>query len=135
MLNPPLAEPQDRILGNIESILSVRPVRITDVIGGTPTYGEQTTENRYPVRVSVEIELDIVVSEYGFGLGVFGQTRAIVQPNMLDITSPVALEKTYDWKPRQVNRTIKRSLTVFATLDAKKEKQDALDDFRVEKIV
>ena len=135
MLNPPFTEPTDRILGTIEGILSVRPVRITDVIGGAPTYGEKTAQDRYPVRISVEIELDIVVSEYGFGLGVFGQTRAILQPNMVDSTSPVTLEKTFDWKPREINKTIKRSLTVFATLDAEKEKLDVLDDFRIEKIV
>ena len=135
MLNPPFAEPQDRILGTIEGILSVRPVRITEVIGGAPTYGEQTAQDRYPVRISVEIELDIVVSEYGLGLGVFLQTRAIVQPNMVDSTSPVTLEKTYDSRPQEINKTIKRSLTVIATVDAEKEKQGVLDDFRIERTV
>lgn len=135
MLNPPFAEPKDRIYGTIESILSVRPVRVADVIGGAPTYGEEMAQDRYPVRISVEIELDIVVSEYGFGLGLLGQTRAIVQPDMIDSTSPVTLEKTFDWKPREITQTIRRSLTVFATLDAEKEKEDVLDDFRIEKIV
>ncbi|MBF0529557.1 MAG: DUF4935 domain-containing protein [Deltaproteobacteria bacterium] len=135
MLNPPWAEPQNRILGDIESILSVRPIRITDVIGSAPAYGEPTPENRYPVKISVEIEIDIAVSEYSFGLGIFRQTKAIVQPNMLDTASPVKLEKTFDWKPRQVNKTINRSLTVFATLDAEKEREGALNDFRIERII
>ena len=134
MLNPPLAEPEDRIYGTIEGILSVRPVRVTDVIGDAPTYGEKPAINRYPVRISVEIELNIVVREYG-GFGLLGQTRAIVQPNMLDSTSPVPLEKTFDWKPREITRTIRRSVTVLATLDSEKEKMDNLDDFRIEKIL
>ena len=134
MLNPPLAEPEDRIYGTIEGILSVRPVRVTDVIGDAPTYGEKPAINRYPVRISVEIELNIVVREYG-GFGLLGQTRAIVQPNMLDSTSPVPLEKTFYWKPREITRTIRRSVTVLATLDSEKEKMDNLDDFRIEKIL
>jgi hypothetical protein len=135
MLNPPLAGSADRIWGTIKGILSVRPVRITNVIGGTPPYGEQTAQDRYPVRISVEIEIDVVINEYDFGLGLFGQTRAIVQPSMVDSTSPVILERTLDWKPREINETIKRSLTVLATLDAEKKKLDILDDFRIEKVV
>lgn len=136
-LNPPSAELYDHIIGTIESILSVRPVRITDVIGGGPTYGEETAKDRYPVRISVEIELEIVVNEPGFGLlGLLGpQARAIVQPDMLDSTSPVTLEKkTYNWKPREIVKTIRRALTVFATLDAQKEKHAVFDDLRIEKV-
>ena len=136
MINPPSAELHDRIVGTIESILSVRPVRITDVIGGAPTYGEETAKDRYPVRISVEIDLEIVVTEPGSWLGLLGpQARAIVQPDILDSASPVSLEKkTYDWKPRSIVKTIKRLLTVLATLDAQKEKNDVFDDLRIEKV-
>lgn len=135
-INPPSAELYDRVIGSIESILSVTPVRITDVIGGAPTYGEETAKDRYPVRISVEIELEIVVNEPGIGLGLLApQARAIIQPDILDGTSPVTLEKkTYDWKPREIVKTIRRLLTVFATLDAKKEKEDVFDDLRIEKV-
>jgi len=85
--------------------------------------------------VSVEIELDVVVSEYGMGLGMFGQTRAVVQPDMLDQKSPVVMERTFDWKPREFSRTIKRRLSILATLDAKKEKSGILEGFRIEKIL
>lgn len=135
MLNPPLAKPLERISGTIESILSIRPIRIIDVIGGTPTFGEQTAEGRYPVQILVEIELDIVVSEYPAGLGLFMRTRAIVQPDMLDDKSPVTLQNSFDWTRKEFTRTIQRNLTVFATLDAEKEKTGTLDDFRIEKIV
>lgn len=110
-------------------------MEITNVIGGTPPYGEQMAQGRYPVSISIGIELDIVVSEYDSGLGVFGQTRAIVQPNMLDNASPATLEKTYNWIPRRINKTIKRRVTVLATLDAEKEKLGVLEDFKIEKIV
>lgn len=136
-INPPSAEMYDRIVGTVESILSVRPVRIIDVIGGAPTYGEETAKDRYPVRISVEIELEIVVTEPGFGFGLLGgpQARAIVQPDILDSTSPVTLEKkTFDWKPREIVKTIRRALTVFATIDAQKEKTDIFDDLRIEKV-
>ena len=132
---PSFGEPTDQINGTIEAILSVRPVRIIDVIGGAPIYGEKTAQNRYPIQIFVEIELDIVVNEYDFGLGGFGQARAILQPNLVDSTSPVTLDRTFAWKPRETNKTIKRSLTVLATLDAEKEKDDVFDDFRIEKIV
>jgi hypothetical protein len=137
MLNPPFVEKgEDRIYGTIESILSVKPTKITEVIGGAPTYGEEPAQDRYPVRISVQLELDIVVRDYGPGLGLFGQTRAIVQPDMLDGSSPVALERAgSDWMPRETTKTIKRDLTVLATLDAEKEGKGILDDFRIEKIV
>lgn len=134
-INPPSAELYDRIIGTIESILSVTPLKITDVIGGAPTYGEQPPKDRYPIRISVEIEMEIVVQEPVFGLGLLGpQARAIVQPDALG-ASPVTFEKrSYDWKTREVARTIRRSLTVFATLDAQKEKNDIFDDLRIEKV-
>jgi hypothetical protein len=136
MLNQPSAMLYDHLSGNVESILSVQPVRITDVIGGAPTYGEEAAQDRYPVRISVEIKLEIIICEYSLGVGLLGQTRAIVQPDMVDTSSPVALEKkVYDWKPKETTKTIKRVLTVFATLDAQKEKDDVFDDLRLEKIV
>lgn len=137
MLNAPFAgEGEDRIEGTIESILSIKPTRIIDVIGGAPTYGEEPSQERYPVRISVELELDIIVREYGFGLGVFGKTRALVVPDILDSASPVSLKTTaYDWKGRETTRTIKRNLTVLATLDAEKKKRGILEDFRIEGIV
>jgi hypothetical protein len=80
--------------------------------------------------------LDIIVREYGFGLGVFGKTRALVVPDILDSASPVSLKTTaYDWKGRETTRTIKRNLTVLATLDAEKKKRGILEDFRIEGIV
>lgn len=137
MLNPLFAKEEDRIYGTIESILSVKPTRIKGVIGGAPTYGEETAQDRYPVRISVELELDIVVSEYRLGiLGFSGQTRAIVQPDTLDSSSPVPLQRAgLDLSPRDITKTIKRDVTVLATLDAEKEKMGILDDFRIEKIV
>ena len=136
MIDPPSAELHDRIIGTIESILSVRPVRITDVIGGAPTYGEETAKDRYPVRISVEIELEIVVTEPGSLLGFLGpQAHAIVQPNILDSASPVSLEKkASNWKHREVVKTITRAFTVYATLDAQKEKDGVFDDLRIEKV-
>jgi hypothetical protein len=135
-LNPPFGEQRDLIYGSIESILSVRPIRITDVIGGAPTYGEEIPEDRYPVRISVEIELEIVVREPGFALNVLGpQTRVIVQPDTLDSKSPVSLEKiAYDWKSREIVKTVTRSFTVFATLDAEKEKNGVFDNLTIEKV-
>jgi len=136
-LNPPLADPLYHVFGTIESILSVRPVRITDVIGGAPAYGEETAEDRYPVKISVEMELEIVVTEpVGFRRELFEpQARAIVQPDRLDSTSPVILDrKVYNWKSEETVKTIKRIFTVFATLDAQKEKQDVFDDLKIVKV-
>ena len=137
-INPPYGEKHDHLFGSIESILAVRPLRITEVIGGAPTYGEELAEDRYPVKISVEIELEIVVNELGFGLGLQAlvpQARVIVQPDMLDNKSPVSLKKkTYDWKPREIVKTIKRDFTVFATLDSKKEEKGVFEDLRIEKV-
>jgi hypothetical protein len=136
MLDNPFFPPKDeeRIFGTIESILSVRPTKITDVIGGVPKYGQELAEDRYPVLISVELELDILVREYGFGFGRLGQTRAIIQPNMLSTSSPVPLAAT-DYTPREITKTIRRKITVLVSLEAEKEKKGVLDDFRIEKIM
>jgi hypothetical protein len=139
-INPPSDTIYDGVFGTIESILSVIPIKIIDVVGGAPTYGEEAAKDRYPIRISVEIELEIVVTEPGgFRGGLMGlqpRTRAIVRPDTLDSASPVMMEKkAYDWKPRKINKTIRRVLTVFATLDAEKEKNNVLDDLRIEKVL
>jgi hypothetical protein len=133
MLEGLFTKEEDRIYGRIERILSIRPTKITNVVGGAPTYGEETPPDRYPVQIFVEIELDIVVNQYGFGFLV--QPRAIVQPDMIDKNSPLSLEESTNWQPQEITKTIKRSVTVHATLDAEKEKQNIFDDFRIEKIV
>jgi hypothetical protein len=131
MLNGPFTKEEDRIYGTIESIHSVRPTKITDVIGNAPTYGEETPPDRYPVQIFVEIELDILVRQYG--LEPLMQTRAVVQPNMMNKDAPVTLEKGAKYQPQEIVRTITRSITVHATIDAEKEKNQVLDDFRIEK--
>lgn len=137
MLNSPFtAIGEDHVDGTIESILHIKPTKITNVIGGAPTYGEERTQERYPLRISVEVELDIAVTEYGFGLGAFGKTRAVVQPDTLNGSTRVSLEAPgFDWKGREVIRTIRRNLTVLATLDAEKEKKGVLEDLRLEGVV
>jgi hypothetical protein len=139
MLNPPFAAKiEDSIEGTIESILSIKPTRITDVIGGAPTYDKEFSQDRYPLLISVELELEIVVNDHGFGcgFGVFGKTRAIVQADRLDSGSPVSLETMdFDWKGRERTKTIKRNVGVLATLDAEKEKRGKLEDLRIERIV
>jgi len=132
MLNSPFTKEEDRIYGTIEKILSVRPTKITEVVGGAPTYGEETPQDRYPVQIFVEIELDIIVSEYGFGH--LMQTRAVVQPEMVDKSSPVNLERRTNLEAQEITKTIKRSITVHATLDAEKVQKDDFYDFRIEKI-
>jgi len=134
MLTGPFINEEDRVYGTIESILSVRPTKITDVIGGVPTYDE-IPQNRYPVRISVEIELDIVVSQYSVGLGLLTQTRAIVQPATIEGESPNVILEKMIMKPQEITKTIKRRVLVLATLDAEKEERDIFDDFRIEKII
>jgi len=137
MLNPPYPLlSSDSLCGSVESILSINPTRITDVIGGAPTYGEEIAHGRYPVRISVEVILEVSISEYGLGLASLGQTRAIVQPDLVDNKLPVILErKSYDWGPREITKTILRTLTVFATLDEQKEKDDVYEGLKIEKVV
>jgi len=121
----------------VESVLAIRPTKITDIIGGAPTYGGETPKGRYPVRISVELELDVVVSTYGRSpLSDFGKPMAIVQPDTLDGSSPVPFKKAgFDWKRTESIRTIRRPLTVLATLDAEKERGGILDDFKIERMI
>lgn len=133
MIQGPLAKEEDRIYGTIERILSVRPTKIINVIGGAPAYGEKTPQDRYPIQIFVEIEIDIVVRQYGAGF--LFQTRAIVQPDMIDKDSPVTVEKGTDFQLQEITKTIKRSITVHTTIDAEKEKKAVFDNFRIEKII
>lgn len=139
MLDSPYrASTEDRVEGTIESVLSVKPTGIADVIGGAPTYGGSPSPDRYPLRIFVDIELDVVVREHGFDYGALcaasAETRAVVQPDALDGKSPVPLKTTAELMARQATRTIRRNVTVLATLDAEKEKAGVLDGFRIEGI-
>jgi hypothetical protein len=133
MLRAPFAKPEDRIDGAVESILSIRPTRVADVVGGVTPYGEETPPGRYPVSIFVEIELDLLVRQYDFGLVM--QTRALVQPDTIGRDSPMPLEGGIDYGPQEIEKTAKRRITVSATIDAEKEKQGILDDFRIEKLI
>ncbi|MFH0794897.1 MAG: PIN domain-containing protein, partial [bacterium] len=74
MLNPPLSQ-DDRINGAIESIISIRPTRISDVIDHASVYGETLPADRYPITISVELEIDVMVRDWGFGLSSLMRTR------------------------------------------------------------
>lgn len=132
MLDGPLTKEEDPIYGSIERIISVRPTKITNVIGGIQPYGEEIPPDRYPVQIFIEIELDLIVRQYGFGL--INLKRAIVQPNIIDESSPVTLENTTNYQPKEITKTIKRGISVYATLDAEKENNNIFDDFKILKI-
>lgn len=133
MLEGPFAKEEDKIYGTIESILSVRPIKISKVVGGVPNYGKEMPKERYPIQIFVEIEIDIIVRYYGFGL--LRHVRAVVQPDMIDKDSPVHLDEGTRYEPLRTTKTAKRSITVFATIDAEKEKKNIFDDFKIEKII
>lgn len=134
-LNPPFGKEHDPLFGTIEGILSVKPIRISDVIGGAPIYGLEISDDRYAVKISVEIELETVVSALDLGIGLLPNAKAVVQPDMLDNKSLVTLEKRdFEWKPQEKIKTIRRDFTVIATINAEKEKQGIYEDLRIEKI-
>ena len=134
-LNPSYSSDQDKIRGSIEKIVSVKPTRILQVVGGSPIYGVKVPADRYPVQIYVELEIDIVVSEYESGFfQQMSQIRAIVQPDMLENAPPVKLDKTFNFKPQEVTQSIKRTITCHATIDAEKETKGIYDDFKIEQI-
>ena len=57
-----------------------------------------------------------------------------VQPDIVNEKSPVIFEDTVDYNPKEITKTIKRSVSVFATLDAEKEENNILDDLKIVKI-
>ncbi|MFH1905273.1 MAG: PIN domain-containing protein [bacterium] len=118
--------------GSIERLISVRPTKITSVIDGTKPYGEEIPSDRYPVQIFVELEIDLVVKSYGFSRP--SLKRATVQPDIINENSPVIFEDTVDYNPKEITKTIKRSVSVFATLDAEKEKKNILDDLKIVKV-
>ena len=132
MIDGPFTKEEDRINGTIEKLISVRPTKITNVIGNVQPYGEEKIPGRYPVQIYVEIEIDLVVRQYGFGL--YRLKTATVQPNNVTEESPVFFEDKADYSPQLTTKTIKRSVTVYATLDAEKEERDIFDDFKIIKI-
>lgn len=132
-LNSPFLDEQNKIRGSIKKVISVKPTRILQVVGGSPVYGVKVPDDRYPLQIYVELEIDIVVSDYTSGaLQQMMQTRAIVQPNMLDNASPVELNNMFNWTQKEITQSIKRTMTFFATIDAKKEAEGIYDDFKIE---
>lgn len=134
-LNPPGLDEQNKIRGSINKVLSVKPTRILQVVGGSPAYGIKVPDDRYPLQIYVEFEIDIMVSDYTTGaFQQMMQTRAIVQPNMLEDASPIELNSTFNLTQQERAQSIKRTVTFYATIDAKKEKEGIYDDFKIEKI-
>ena len=132
-LDGQLNKEEEHIYGSIERILAIRPSSITKVIGGVPKYGEKTPSDRYPVLIFVEIEVDIIVRQST--LGSLFQPIAIVQPEQIDENTPLTIERRMNLKLEDVKRTIKRSVTVYATIDGDKEEQDKFEDLNIEKVI
>jgi hypothetical protein len=131
----PIMNEEDRLHGSVEKILSVRPTKISNVFGGAPIYSQKTLpETRYPVAIYVQIELDIVVKQFNVGLLTNIESKAMIQPNIVDKNTPAVMKRTTNWQPQEIIKTIKRDIPVYATIDAEKEKNDIYDDFRIEKI-
>lgn len=118
---------------SVERILSFRPTHISNVIGGTPIYGEEILPDRYPVQIFVEIELDIIVSQPNI-FAQYVNPRAIVRPENVDENSPLILDEKASYQFDEVERTIKRSVTVYASLDADKKKEDRFEDLKLDKV-
>ena len=134
-LNPPHLDEQNKTRGTINKVLSVKPSRILQVVGGTPAYGVKVPEDRYPLQIYVELEMDVVVNEYTTGaLQQMMQTRAVIQPDTLDSSTPVELRSTFDLGAREIVQSIKRTMTLYATIDKKQESEGTYDDFRIEEL-
>jgi len=131
MLHVMKRDKEERLDGVIEKILSIKPIEIIDAIGGIPIYGKLISKDRFPIMILIEIELTVVIRKYESND--LYQTRAVVQPNAIDPNSPIILKDNFCREPQEIVRTIKRYMPVFATIDAEKEKDDAFEDFQIEK--
>jgi len=119
-LNPLHLDEQSKIRGTINKVLSVKPTKLLQVVGGTPVFGVKIPEERYPLQIYVELELEIAVSDYTTGaLQRMWQPRAVIQPNAIDGVAPVELSSTFNLAaPQEVIQSIKRTTTLNATIDA-----------------
>jgi len=123
----------DRLNGTIQRILSATPTRITDVIGGAQFYGKKVNSSRYPIKIFVEIELEVEVKRSDM-FGAMFEPRAIAQPQIIDKESPLPLEPTRNWQYNDVILKIQRSVTVEASLNEDKAKEGRFEDLRLESI-
>ncbi len=124
---------EDRIDGTIQRILSAKPTRITDVVGGAPIYGKKISTGRYSVKIFVEIELEIEVSRSTF-LSAMLEPRAIAQPKMIEKDSPLTLGISRNWQQQDVILTIKRSVTVESSLNEDKAQKGEFEDLKLESV-
>ncbi len=123
---------EERFDGEISKILSIKPIEIYDAIGGLPTYKEQFPSDRYPIMIMIDIELTVVIKKYDSNALLF-QTRALIQPSAIDPNSPIILKDRNYNEPQEIIRSIKRYMSILATIDAVKEKDNLFEDFRIEK--
>ena len=112
------------------------PTKITNVIGGTPIHGQKPKPGRYPIQIFVEIVLQLIVSESIYGsLAYFMIPKAIIKPEQVDINSPVNLEKPNYFERHETTKILKRSVTVYASIDAAEEEKNKYSDFKIEEIM
>ena len=133
-LMSPLSEKEERLEGFIHRILSAKPTGISRVVGGAPHFREELSPDRYPVDIWVEMELEIVFSPYTAGWTQFLQPRAIAQPEMIDAESPLTLESRISAQPVEKHQTIKRAVTVQATVDAAGAKRGEYRELKLERV-
>jgi hypothetical protein len=139
LLAKPFDQEYDDIHGTVEKLLSIKPIRIKDIVSGTPIFGREVPENRFPIQIFIEIEIGLLVKSFGGGLldyvSRLVHARAVVAPAKVEEESPITLDEPqrYEWK--ETKTTIKRSLRIYATIDAAQFEKGILEDFRIEGIV
>ncbi len=127
------ASEDDRIEGTIERILSAKPTRIDRVVGGASHFREQVDKDRYPIDVWIELELEVIVSQYNTLSSLF-KPKAVGRPQMISEETPLSLEDREPLEKIEKTLTIKRNIKVEATVENAGVDNGVYKDFRLDRV-
>jgi len=123
----------NRISGTVESVLRVKPARVSKVVGGVQYWQTKTLPGRYPVDIWVATELDVLVHDLNI-YGTFYEPRAIEVPENINEQTPLDLENRFYWPPRTVKQTITRDVHIEATVNEEGVESGDFEDLKLESV-
>lgn len=108
----PFLKEEDKVFGNINRVISVRPTEISSAFPSLTGKSEPVVENMQNITFTVKVDFQLEVSPYNF----FNKPK-------FSIGSPSEYEKTRDAYPAMyldpVEQTISRSINVEAVVEEK----------------
>ena len=119
--------------GTIKEILDIKPNKIEKVIEGISGFRENTPEDKNPIDIWVEVEIQIIVEELNVE-DILGKKYGVIKPDSIKEGDTVIVEQSMYNRWITKKKEIFRGVMVEATIDKKPKLDFNFGNLKLERI-